>query len=86
MSNSSTQGLFCQAVVSGSFYWETDYLHHTDTNTMYDFLANHLPDGAYIHVHDGSYAEVEYDGRYYELHAGGNGDSFNHFIRWKQLL
>lgn len=52
---------------------------------MDEFLSNHLPEEATIHHIEGTYAEVEYDGRYYGLHAGGNGDSFNHVIRWELL-
>ena len=85
MSNSSTQGLFCQAAVSGSFYWTTQYYHPDNNFTMDDFLSNHLPEEATIHHIDGTYAEVEYEGRDYGLHAGGNGDSFNHVIRWELL-
>lgn len=85
MSNSNTQRLFCQTVVSGNFYWTTQDYHHDNNFTMNDFLSNHLPKEATIHHIEGTYAEVEYDGRYYGLHAGGNGDSFNHVIRWELL-
>jgi hypothetical protein len=52
---------------------------------MDDYLSNHLPEGAWVHHIDGTYAEIEYEGRDYGLHAGGNGDSFNHVIRWELL-
>lgn len=85
MSNSSTQGLFCQTAVSGSFYWTTQYYHPDNHFTMDDFLSNHLPEEATVHYVEGAYAEVEYECRDYALHAGGNGDSFNHVIRWELL-
>ena len=85
MSNSSTQGLFSQTDVSGSFYWNTQYYHHDNSFTMEDFLDNHLPEGAIVHYIEGSYAEVEYDGRDIGLNAGGNGDSYNHVIQWEVL-
>lgn len=71
--------------VSGSFYWTTQYYHPDNNFTMDDFLSNYLPEEATIHHIDGTYAEVEYEGRDYGLHAGGNGDSFNHIIRWELL-
>jgi len=86
MSNSSTQRLFCQNVVSGSFYWTTQYYHPDINFTMDDFLSNHLPrEEAMIHHIEGAYAEIEYRGRDYGLHAGGSGDGFNHVIRWELL-
>ncbi|HHX69471.1 MAG TPA: hypothetical protein GX708_15675 [Gallicola sp.] len=72
-------------VVSGSFYWTTQYYHPDNNFTMDDFLSHHLPEESIIHHIDGTYAEVEYEGRDYALHAGGNGDSFNHIIRWELL-
>jgi hypothetical protein len=53
---------------------------------MDDFLSNHLPrEEAMIHHIEGAYAEIEYRGRDYGLHAGGSGDGFNHVIRWELL-
>lgn len=85
MEKNSTQGLFCQTVVSGSFYYTTQYYHPDNNFTMDDFLSHHLPVGVTVHHIDGTYAEVEYEGRDYGLHASGNGDSFNHVIRWELL-
>ena len=76
---------FLVGAVSGSFYWTTQYYHPDNNFTMDDYLSNHLPEGAWIHHIDGTYAEIEYEGRDYGLNAGGNGDSFNHVIRWKLL-
>jgi len=85
MNNSEQKPQSCQTDVSGSFYWTTQYYHHNNSFTMGDFLDNHLPEGAIVHHIQGSYAEVEYDGRDIGLHAGGNGDSYNHVIRWEVL-
>ena len=76
MSNSSTQVLF---------YYSTEYYHPNNSFTMDDYLTNHLPEGAEIIHIDGSYAEILYEGKDYGVHAGGNGDSFNHVIHWELL-
>lgn len=52
---------------------------------MDDYLSNHLPEGAWVHHIEGAYAEIEYEGRDYGLHASGNGDSFNYVIRWELI-
>ena len=64
----------CLGAVSGSFYWTTQYYHPDNNFTMDDFLSNHLPEEAIVHHIEGTYAEIEYEGRDYGLHAGGNGD------------
>lgn len=71
--------------INGNFYWFTEYYHHNNTFTMDDFLENHLPESAIIHHIDGSYAEIEYNGRDIGIHASGNGDSYNHLITWEVL-
>ena len=84
-SNKSKGASFLLGAVRGSFYWTTEYYHPDNNFTMDDYLWNHLPEGACVHHIDGTYAEIEYEGRDYGLHAGGNGDSFNHVIRWELL-
>lgn len=72
-------------IVSGSFYYSTEYYHPNNAFTMDDYLTNHLPEEAEIIHIDGSYAELLYEGKDYGVHAGGNGDSFNHHIRFELL-
>ena len=72
-------------IVSGSFYYSTEYYHPNNAFTMDDYLTNHLPEEAEIIHIDGSYAEILYEGKDYGVHAGGNGDSFNHHIRFELL-
>ena len=72
-------------IVSGSFYYSTEYYHPNNAFTMDDYLTNHLPEDAEIIHIDGSYAEILYQGKDYGVHAGGNGDSFNHYIRFELL-
>ena len=62
-------------------YWSTSYYHHDNKYTMDDYLDNILPAGFKEIERDGSFALVEYsDGTRYELHASGNGDSYNHKV------
>lgn len=42
MSKSNAQGLFCQSVIGGNFYWVTEYYHPDNNFTMDDFLSNHF--------------------------------------------
>ena len=72
-------------IVSGSFYYSTEYYHPNNAFTMDDYLTNHLPEDAEIIHIDGSYAEILYEDKDYGVHAGGNGDSFNHHIRFELL-
>ena len=72
-------------IISGSFYYSTEYYHPNNAFTMDDYLTNHLPEDAEIIHIDGSYAEILYEGKDYGVHAGGNGDSFNHHIRFELL-
>ena len=63
-------------------YSTTEY-HPDNTFTMTDFLENHLPEDFKIISQDGSYAEISDGLNTYEVHAGGDGDSYNHRIRFE---
>ena len=65
-------------------YWKTEEPHYNNEATMQDYLENgNMLD---ITLVDGTYAEgVNCDGEKYEIHAGGNGDSFNHVITFKRI-
>ena len=67
------------------FTWETEYVHVTNTITMREYLENHLPENAELLFEDGTYAEIEFEGIKYEVHASGNGDFYNHKVRFEQL-
>ena len=41
------------------YYWQTKEPHSDNTQTMCDFLENHLHDYYTITLQDGSYAEIQ---------------------------
>lgn len=65
------------------FTYATDYYHVDNTFTMNDYLENHLPENFEIISQDGSFAEISDGVNVYEVHAGGNGDSYNHRITFE---
>jgi hypothetical protein len=67
-----------------SFTWNTEEAHSNNSTTMCDYLDNHnMLD---ITLIDGTYAEgVNAKGDKYEIHAGGDGDSFNHRVTFKLI-
>ena len=65
-------------------YSTTEY-HPNNTFTMIDFLENHLPEDFKIISQDGSFAEISDGLNTYEVHAGGDGDSYNHRIKFIQI-
>ena len=65
------------------FTYTTEYYHPDNAFTMNDYLENHLPENFTITHQDGSYAEI-FDGKNtFEVHAGGNGDCYNHKITFQ---
>ena len=67
------------------FIWSTENTHCNNTETMSDYITNHLPDNFEFLFQDGSYAEI-YDlktGKKWCLHASGMGDFNNHKIRFE---
>ncbi len=72
------------------FIWRTEHEHGDNMVTMYDFLENYLEevfnDDVEILEHDGTYAEILYEGTKYGLHASGNGDFFNHKITIEKII
>ena len=67
-----------------NIYWQTEESHATNNDTMCDYLENiNMLD---IKTVDGTYAEGRNAaGELYEIHASGNGDSFNHKIEFKLI-
>ena len=50
-----------------NFYWETEMEHSNNTETMNDYLENHLGSEFSIHNQDGSYAEIKCNGTVYAV-------------------
>ena len=67
-----------------NIYWSTDEPHADNSETMCDYLENiNMLD---ITMVDGTYAEgVNCIGEKYEVHAGGNGDHYNHMVSFKLI-
>lgn len=67
------------------FIWNTPHTHSDNTVTMNEYLEEHLPEEFECFFQDGSYAEIQRkeNGKIYGLHAGGDGDCFNHRIRFE---
>lgn len=67
------------------FIWNTPHYHPTNEFTMDEYLENYLPYEFECFFQDGTYAEIQskITGKIYGLHASGNGDSFNHRIRFE---
>jgi hypothetical protein len=67
-----------------SIRWKTDEPLQTNSETMSDYLNSwNMLDITFI---DGSYAEgVNCKGEKYEIHAGGDGDFFNHVVSFKLI-
>ena len=70
-----------------NFNWETETSHSNNTETMNDFLENHLDSGFLILETDGSYAEIQRQNTdaIYAVHASGNGDFTHHTVRFETL-
>ena len=71
------------------YTWETEDELNTNTDTMNDFIDNHMEDYCkdYDVVHtDGSYVEIQDSkGVLYGVHASGNGDFSSHRVRFEHL-
>lgn len=67
-----------------TFYFSSSVAHYDNNETMQVYLENHLPDVFNIIFEDGTYAEIQnrYTNQIFEVHASGNGDSFNHKIEF----
>ena len=66
------------------FHWSTQEPHFDNAQTMTEYLELHLANGFDPIFQDGSYAEIQNEnGTIYGVHASGNGDSFNHKVRFE---
>lgn len=68
-----------------TYYWTTETFHANNNVTMDDYLDNHLDENSEVLVVDGTYAEIESNGVKYEVHASGDGNSFNHKVEFIEL-
>ena len=67
------------------YHWSTEEPHYDNTQTMNDYLENHLTEKFECYFQDDSYAEImdlSNDVKW-GVHASGNGDSFNHKVRFE---
>jgi hypothetical protein len=69
------------------FRWQTKMPHSDNTQTMCDFLENHLHENFLVVLQDGSYAEItnKFTGIKYAVHAGGDGDFVSHRVTFIKL-
>ena len=67
-----------------TIHWATEESHADNNETMCDYLESiNMLD---ITVVDGTYAEGRNaSGELYEIHASGDGDSFNHKVEFKLI-
>lgn len=69
-----------------TFYWSTTYDHFNNEQTMNEFLGFYLPEEYEVIYEDGTYAEIRSEDKIvYGVHASGNGDSFNHKIKFEEI-
>lgn len=65
--------------------FDTDFETTDNTETMDVFLEIYDISDDDIKLYDGTYCEILFDGKLYEVHAGGNGDFSSHKIDIKLL-
>ena len=70
-----------------SYRFKTVEPHIDNIQTMNDYLDNHLSESFEVVLTDGTYAEIEnrFTGERFAVHAGGDGDSFNHLITFEEI-
>lgn len=69
------------------YIWSTEISHSNNTETMQDYIHNHLHESLTYLFQDGSYAEAinEKSNERWGIHASGNGDFNNHRVRFELL-
>lgn len=70
-----------------TYYWSTENEHANNTETMQDYLNNHLSSIFLVITEDGSYAEIHNPETHetFGVHASGNGDFRNHKVEFKLI-
>lgn len=68
-----------------TYRWTTQEEHTDNTETMNDYLDNHLPQCFKVMFQDGTYAEIKNRNSHqrFEVHASGDGDFRNHKVEFK---
>lgn len=70
-----------------TYYWNTENHHCDNSETMNDYLENHLPDNSEVTAQDGTYAEIIIEsGEKYGVFSSGCGDSFNHKVEFELII
>lgn len=65
------------------YFWKTEEPHATNTESMADFLENHLDESFDVIMVDGTYSEIKDKNKNkFALHASGNGDFTHHKIEF----
>ena len=69
------------------YTWSTENSHSNNTETMTDYIHNHLPENMFYLFINGSYAEAidTATNNRWGLHSSGNGDFNNHRVRFELL-
>lgn len=84
-SNSGRVAGYVDLLAEGIFYWNTNYAHSNNMETMQDYLENYLPQNCEIIEDDGTYAEVVQNGVKIGIHASGNGDFCSHKVEFEKV-
>ena len=67
------------------YCWKTDEPHSNNTETLADYLNNHMDSLWDIMFVDGSYAEVITIDGTFAIHASGDGDFTHHRVRFEKI-
>lgn len=68
-----------------TYYWRTEEPHSDNTETMGNYLDEHLPDDATIVLQDESYAEIRIGFQTFACRASGDGDFCWHKVQFELL-
>jgi hypothetical protein len=69
-----------------NYYWSTERYHHDNGETLRDYMENEMsPSWEVLEVDETRATIVDDMGDTYDIHAGGNGDSYNHMIRFELI-
>lgn len=68
-----------------TFYWNTEFEHCNNNETMQDYLDNYLPECFDIIFQDGTYSEIKNknSGQIFGVNASGNGDFYSHKVEFE---
>lgn len=67
-----------------TFYWSTEYEHANNSQTMSEYIELYLPGEWDVEFIDDAFAIISNRKTILEVHASGNGDSFNHKVEFKE--